>query len=82
MKEIDFTKLTDQELLEEAKKLKSRTILNAFIIGFMIGIIVWSILKSTLGLLTLIPLYFIYKLANNSKNDKVLREVLKERGLK
>ncbi len=82
MEEKDFAGLTDDELKTEAKKLKSRTILNAFIIGFMIGIIVWSILKSTLGLLTLIPLYFIYKLANNSKNDKALKEVLKERGLK
>lgn len=82
MKETDFTKLSDDELKTEAKKLKSRTVLNAFIIGFMIGIIIWSILKSTLGLLTLIPLFFIYKLANSSKNDKALKAVLKERKLK
>lgn len=81
MEEKNFAGLTDDELKLESKKLRSRSVLNAFIIGFMIGIIIWSILKSTLGLLTLIPLYFIYKLANNSKNDKALKEVLKERGL-
>ncbi len=82
MEERNFADLTDDELKTEAKKLKSRTVLNAFIIGFMIGIIIWSILKSTLGLLTLIPLFFIYKLANSSKNDKALKAVLKERKLK
>lgn len=82
MKETDFTKLSDDELKLESKKLRSRSVLNAFIIGFMIGIIIWSILKSTLGLLTLIPLFFIYKLANSSKNDKALKAVLKERKLK
>ncbi len=82
MKEKDFAEFTDEELLKEAKKMKSRSIMNAFIIGFMIGIVIWSIAKNTYGLVTLIPLYFIYKLVNNSKSDKDLKELLKERNLK
>jgi len=34
MEEIELTELTDQELLDERKELKSFSILNAFFIGF------------------------------------------------
>ena len=73
--------LTDEELLKEKKKLKKAKIINATLIGFLIGIIVWSVAKNTWGLLTLIPLFLIYKLVNNSKQDKDLEELLKERNL-
>lgn len=63
--------LTDIEKLAEERKTKSNTTINALLIGVMIGIIIFSILKSSLGLFTLIPLYFIYKLVNSSKNNKV-----------
>ena len=39
---------------------------NAFIIGFMVGVIVWSVAKNTVGLYTLIPLFIIYNIVNNS----------------
>ncbi len=81
MQQNELAKLTDEELLEEAKKMKSKSIISALIIGFMIGIVVWSVAKNTVGLFTLIPLFFIYKLVNNSKKDKALKELLKERNL-
>lgn len=75
--------LTDQELLQEAKKRKSASITNAFLIGFFIGIVFYSVIKNTWGFLTLIPLFFAYKLINNSKYEKEeLENLLKERGLK
>ncbi|MFD2823370.1 FUSC family protein [Lacinutrix iliipiscaria] len=77
----ELSKLTDQELLEMAKKLKSTTIINALLIGFMIGVIIYSIAKNTVGFFTLIPLFFIYKI-NKSKNYDALKKVLNERGLK
>lgn len=82
MKQKELSELTDQELLDEAKKLKSASIINAVLIGFMIGIIVYSIVKNSVGFLTLIPLFFAYKLFNNSKNNKALEALLKERNLK
>ena len=80
----DLSKLTDQELLEEAKKMKSFSFTNALFIGFLAGVIVYSVVKSTWGMLTLIPLYFIYKLVNDPKNKKGkdLEQMLKERNLK
>lgn len=82
MEEKKLAELTDQELLDKAKKMKSKNIINAFLVGFMIGIIVFSIAKNSLGFFTLIPLFIVYKLVNNAKDDKALKEVLKERNLK
>ncbi len=80
----DFSEFTDQELLNEAKKMKSFSISNALIIGVLVGIIFYSIVKNSWGLLTLIPLYFIYKMINDPKNkrSKNLEELLKVRNLK
>jgi uncharacterized membrane protein YbjE (DUF340 family) len=83
MEQKKLTELTDQELLQEAKKMKSASITNAVLIGFLAGVIFYSFVKNTWGLLTLIPLFFIYKLVNNSKHDtKELGSILKERNLK
>jgi hypothetical protein len=80
----DLTECTDQELLDEAKKMKSFSVTNAFFIGFLIGIIVFSIVKNSWGLLTLIPLYFIYKMVKNpnNKRSKELEKLIRERNLK
>lgn len=84
MEPLNYTQMTDQQLLDEVKKMKSFSITNALLIGFLIGIIVYSIVKNSWGMLTLIPLYFIYKMINDPRNKKVkeLRSVLKERNLK
>jgi len=82
MKEKEVSNLTDEELLEAAKKITSSPIMNAVLIGFMVGIIIYSVAKNTWGLLTVIPLFFIYKLINNSKKDKALEEEIKSRKLK
>jgi hypothetical protein len=80
----ELTDLTDQELIDEAKKMRSFSITNALFIGFLVGIIVYSIAKNSWGWLTLLPLFIIYKLINDpkSKRYKQLEELLKERKLK
>ena len=66
----DLTEFTDEELLDEAKKMKSFSITNALFIGFLVGIIFYSIVKNSWGMLTLIPLYFIYRMINDPKNKR------------
>ena len=80
----ELSELTDQELLDEAKQMKSFSITNALIIGFLMGIVFYSFAKNTWGLLTLIPLYFVYKIINDPKNKRLeaLEKLLKERNLK
>ena len=83
MEQKNISELTDQELLQEAKKMKSTSTINALLIGVLIGIMIYSIMKNGLGFLLLILLFFIFKLVNKSKYDnKELEKVLKERNLK
>lgn len=81
MYQKELSSLTDEELLEKAKKMKSSAITHAVLIGFMIGIIIYSIVNNAYGLFTLIPIYLIYKFVGNNDEHKALKEVLKERGL-
>jgi hypothetical protein len=63
--------------------MKRDTIYNALIIGFLMGIIVFSIFNRTFGLLMIIPIYLVYKLINKPKYDKnELEKLLKERNSK
>lgn len=83
MEKKKLSDLPDHELLEEVKKRKTTSLMNAVIIGFLVGIICYSIWKNTLGLFTLIPLYIIYRLINKSKYDtKEMDQLLKDRHLK
>ena len=84
MNQKELSELNDQELLDEAKKMKSFSMTNAFLIGFLIAVVVYSIVKNSFGFLSIIPLYFIYKMVNDPKNNrsKALDELLKERNLK
>lgn len=85
MKDKKLLELTDQELLDEAKKMNSNSIIHALLIGIMIGIIIYGVVKNNLGFFTLIPLYFAYRVFNNTennKNNKELEKLLKERNLK
>jgi len=84
MENTELSQLTDQELLAEAKKMKSFSITNAFLIGFLLGIVIFSVIKSTFGFLMLIPLYFVYKMVNDPRNKRIkeLERLLKEQNLK
>lgn len=84
MNQNELSKLTDPELLAEAKKLKSFSITNALLIGFLLGILIYSFVKNTWGLVTIIPLYLAYKFINDPKNKRygAVEKLLKERNLK
>jgi F0F1-type ATP synthase assembly protein I len=68
MKQEERSELTEQELKDKAKKKRSTAIINAILIGFLVGIIIYSAVNNRLGFFTLIPLFFIYKLTNRSKD--------------
>jgi len=81
-KRKELSELTDQELLDEARTRKSSSRARAFVIGFMVAVVAYSVVKNTWGLFTLIPLFFIYRLAKNSNDDGELKTLLKERNLR
>ena len=81
MNQKELTELTDQELIEEAKKIKPSPLVDAFFIGFLVGIIIYSVVMNSWGFLTLIPLFIVYKLLKKSERNEALKKELKERNL-
>jgi hypothetical protein len=81
MNQKELSELTDQELMEEAKKIKPSPIIDAFFIGFLVGIIIYSVVANSWGFLTLIPLFMIYGLLKKSNKYTALKKKLKERSL-
>ena len=81
MKEKELSKLTDQEVLKMPKKIKSSSVINALCIGFLIGIVIFSVANNSLGFLTFIPLYIAYLLIKNSKRNRVIKQEMKARNL-
>lgn len=67
MNEKSMPELSDQDSIEQKKRIKQSSLMDAFFIGFLVGIIIFSVIASTWGLLTLIPLYLIYRLLKKSK---------------
>ncbi len=89
--------LTDEELLEEARASRSSSIVNAFMIGFLIGVVLFglgSLLLALLqglsmgwgglALLMLIPLYLIRRFATDPKVSRAnaIRSEVRKRGLR
>ncbi len=82
MNKKELSELSDQELLKEAKTSKSTKLTDAFIIGFLIAVVVYSIVVNSFGFLMLIPLFLVYRILKKPKNDNELEKLLKERNLK
>lgn len=82
MEQKELAELTDEELLQAAKKIKSGNIFDAVAIGFLIGVAVYSSVKNGFGLLTFIPLVYLPIAARNKVKNAALEKLLKERGLK
>ncbi|TDQ15083.1 hypothetical protein DFQ04_2969 [Algoriphagus boseongensis] len=80
MEQKQLSELTEQELLDLAKKVKSSSIYHAVLIGFLIGIVIYSAINNALGFLTLIPLFLAYKLIKGpGYRSKDVNEELKKR---
>jgi len=86
MKIETLTQLSDQELLEKLKKIKTNKIIDAVMVGFTLGIVVYSAVKNGFGFFTFFPLILTYLIVRNSKNNKLLeneiQNELKSRNLK
>ena len=81
MNKQELSQLSDKELLEHAERNKPSPLMDAFFIGFLIGIIIFSVGASAWGFVTLIPLYLIYLFLKKPKQHNALQEELKVRNL-
>ena len=79
MKTEYLKELSDQELLQKIKNLKTNKIIGATIIGVTIGIAIYSAVKNGSGFFTFFPLILGYMIIRNSRNNKILeKEIQKE----
>lgn len=74
MKPETLTELSEQELLQKIKKIKSNKIIDAALIGFTLGVVVYSAVRNGFGIVTLLPLILTYIAVRNSKNNKILEQ--------
>lgn len=81
MEQKELTALTNEELLQEMKKMKTTRIYDAGIIGVLIGAAFYGTVKAGFGIFTFIPLAYTPIAAKNNKKYNALKELLKERGL-
>lgn len=81
MNQNELSQLSDQELLEAAKNGKASPVFDAFFIGFLVGIIIYSVAANSWGFLTIIPLYLIYIFLKKPKQYQALKNELKKRNL-
>jgi hypothetical protein len=77
----ELSQLSDEELLEAAKKSKPSPLIDAFFIGFLVGILIYSAAANSWGLVTIIPLYLIYLFLKKPKQYEALKKELKKRNL-
>ncbi|AZB07622.1 hypothetical protein EG344_01560 [Chryseobacterium sp. G0162] len=83
MAEKELNELTDQELLEKKNKSKSDKITNAVLIGFFVGVAVYSCVTKGIGFFTFFPLFFAGLLAIQwNKRNQALQKELETRNLK
>jgi hypothetical protein len=81
MEQKELSQLTDKELLELAKYNKPSPMIDAFFIGFLVGILIYSAVANTWGLVSLVPLYLIYIFLKKPKKYEAIKNELKKRNL-
>lgn len=81
MNSEQLSQLSNEELLEVAKNNKPSPIFDALFIGFLFGVIVFSVAANTWGLVTIIPAYLIYRFLKKPKQYEDLQAELKKRNL-
>jgi hypothetical protein len=76
-----LSELGDEELLDEFQSIKPTPVFDAFFIGALIGIIIFSVAVSSWGLVTLVPLFLIHLFLKRTKRYEALKRELEERNL-
>jgi uncharacterized protein (DUF58 family) len=82
MKPEEISQLSDEELLTFAEQNKPKPLLDAFLIGFLFGIILFGLFAKAWGFLFLLPLFLINVLLKKPRQQAALAKELEKRNLK
>lgn len=79
MNSKNLADLTDAELLQKLKKLKTNKVIDAGLVGFTIGVVFYAAYNHGLKFFTFFPLLLTYAIVRNSATNKILeQEIQKE----
>lgn len=82
MKDRELNELTDQELLERKKQQKSNKLINAVLVGFCAGVLIYGIVNKGITIFTFMLLVMgAWAFMRWKKNDEALDDELKSRNL-
>ncbi len=81
IKENEFRDLSDSELLQKRKAVKSALIVNCVIMGFLVGKAIYSAVRKGISFFTLFPLFFVFLIGKNQGTYKALLREIKSRNL-
>lgn len=82
MKEKELTELTDQELLDRKKQQKSSKLINAILVGFCAGIVVYGVVNKGITIFTFMLIVMgAWAFIRWKKTDEALDNELKSRNL-
>lgn len=75
----DVSRLSDDELREEFRKIVPSPIFDAFFIGFLIGIIIFGVVTKGWGFFMLIPLFLIRVFLRKGARHEALKKEIEAR---
>jgi len=81
MDKNNLNDISDNDLLDKKKQVKSSQIITAVLIGFLIGIAVYSTINKGFGFFTFFPLFFVFLLAKNKSDLNSINQEIKKRNL-
>lgn len=73
MKQSEIAKMTDAELGENLKHSKPSPLIDAFFIGFLVGILIYSAVVNSWGLVSLVPLLLVRAFLKKPKTYAALQ---------
>ena len=82
MENNDYSTMTDEQLLEKQKKIKSEKILTALILGVFLGIAFYNVVNGSSKVFFIFSLLLIPMYMRSERKKKALHEEIGRRNLK
>ncbi len=79
MNSNEFSKLSNEEIEQEIKKLKSNSKTQGVLIGLFVGIAIYALVKNGFGFSSFFPIILVVILLNNRKKISALENELTSR---
>lgn len=78
MSHQSLTELTDQELVQKLKKLRTSKLIDAVLVGITIGIVIYAAINHGFGFFTFFPLLLTYSIVRNASNARLLEKEMEK----